>query len=503
MPWAEKVKMNLTRWNWLDEGIVPLLLATVRAAWIAPWLALIHRWFAPSQIAPVLPMWALIGFPFLAFTLARRLASPRQKGTVHTVSKTQRIIVAATGLSLLLILLWWHFARDLAPLWSPSWLITLGYGLTHWSTEVPVVGIALVVGVYLWLRGLLDAHDPLHHEDIWRAFLTGTLMLALYLWISPLSQTAASGISESIFLFFASGLAALAATNLKTASGWSLFGKNAGQIGANRYWLVSIALTILFLLGVGLLVGWLLAPDDVAWLLRGVGYVVGLIWQLFSWVILALSYVMFMVFYAIYRLIEPLLQNRGEEAEPQLQAPQPFPTQEAFQEAAESAAAIPEPFRWMALILVLIAIFVIFALVLRRLRSEQPNEAEEIRESIYSADLLQDQLASLWSRLRGGLRRATAPLFFDLSGEVDSRRTIRSIYQQLLQRAATVGSTRTTAQTPLEYRQFLRQRLSADVEIDTITAGYLEARYAETPPSPQTVAAVEEAWTHMKEPDQS
>ncbi len=491
--------MQSERWNWLDEGIVPLLSATLRAAWLWPWLALLHAWFSPSQIAPVLPFWALVALPFIVFTLTRRLVPRPTQGNVQNVSMTQRVIIAASGLLLLLLLLWWHFARDLYALWSPGWLYEIGYQLTHWWNELPVVGIALIAGVYLWLRGLFDARDPLHHEDIWRAFVVGAAALALHLWLNSATGSSVTGITGPIFLFFASGMAALATTNLKTASGWSLFGKNTGRIWANRYWLLSIGLTILALLALGLIIGWLLAPDDVAWLLRGVGFLFSLIWQVFSWVILGVSYVIFMAFYAIYRLIEPLLQNNGEESQVQIQAPQPFPTQEAMQEVTDAAAGVPEPFRWVALVLVLVVIFVIFVLVLRRLRSESPGEADETRESIYSADLLQDQLAALWSRLRGGFSRATAPLFYDLSGETDSRSAIRAVYQRLLLRAAEAGSVRAAAQTPLEYQRDLQRHLSAAAQLDTITRGYVEARYADTPPSPQMAAAVEEAWRQMAE----
>ena len=73
--------MQSERWNWLDDGVLPLLLAGMRAAWLWPWLALLHAWVAPSQPAPVLPLAALIGVPLLSFSLARRLIPPSRDPT--------------------------------------------------------------------------------------------------------------------------------------------------------------------------------------------------------------------------------------------------------------------------------------------------------------------------------------------------------------------------------------------------------------------------------------
>ena len=32
--------MKTQRWNWLDEGLLPVLLTLMRTAWLWPWLAL-------------------------------------------------------------------------------------------------------------------------------------------------------------------------------------------------------------------------------------------------------------------------------------------------------------------------------------------------------------------------------------------------------------------------------------------------------------------------------
>lgn len=494
--------MQSERWNWLDEGVVPLLLATMRAAWLWPWLALVHAWFAPSQPAPVLPLWALIGIPVLSSILTRRVLPPLGPDHREPPHRGIQIGIAATGILALVLVVWIHFYANRYPLWDTTWLLTAGRHLIYWGAELPVEAMTLVTGVVLWLRGVLDARTVRHHEDIWGTFVIGSILLALYLWIGQIDDRSLADATGWIFAFFASGMAALAITNLKTASGWSLFGRNAGRVQANRYWLLSILATIVGLLLLGLFIGWLLSPEDVVWVLDGIKLVFSLIGQVLYLIIMVVSYVLFMAAYFIYWLIQPLLAwLRGEEtAEPELQLPQAMATDEPFPQVTEAAASVPEPFRWMALVVIMLVVFVVFMLVLRRLRAAGEEEAEEIRESIYSSDLLQDQLAALWDRLQGRFQRGpSGPSFADLSGEPDSRRAIRALYQQVLTLADQRGAARPPQQTPHEYRPLLQKALvSSEASLATITDGYIQARYGDVPPPPEVVQRVRAAWAEVE-----
>ena len=135
-----------------------------------------------------------------------------------------------------------------------------------------------------------------------------------------------------------------------------------------------------------------------------------------------------------------------------------------------------------------------------RLRAAAEDEPEEIHESIYSNDLLQNQLAAFWQGLRnrfGG--EADGPAFADLTGENDTRRTIRAIYQRLLARAAAGGHPRPSAQTPLEYVPALQANWPQPADaVRVITDGYVEARYAADPPDAATAQAVAAAWAEIE-----
>jgi hypothetical protein len=492
--------MKMRSWNWLDEGLLPILMVLMRTAWLWPWLALLRAWFAPTQQAPVWPIWVLVGVPLLSFFLTERLLPERRDVAATQQVNRVQIGIAATGVILLLVLTWLHFYRMQFPIWSLDWVRALGFDLTDLRIELPVQILALVSGVYLWLRGVLDGREPIHHERVWGTFLAGVVGMALYLWLSRFGVGERMDMSPWLIVFFGCGMAALAVANLKIAGGWSPWRQRDSRIQANRYWLLSIAVTILGLLGLGIFLGWVVAPEEVAWLLDGMGVVLGWIGQVLSWIVLGVSFVLFWLIYPLYMFLQRLINNQPrEEPEREPQDNLPMPTPEAMQQITDPTQT-PEPFRWIGLAVVLLIVFVVFILVLRRLRAAAEEEPEEIHESIYSNDLLQNQLAAFWQGLRnrfGG--EADGPAFADLTGENDTRRTIRAVYQRLLARAAAGGHPRATAQTPLEYVPALQANWPQPADaVRVITDGYIEARYAADPPDAATAQAVAAAWAEIE-----
>ncbi|MCB0113752.1 MAG: DUF4129 domain-containing protein [Caldilineaceae bacterium] len=493
--------MKTQRWNWLDEGLLPALLVLMRTAWLWPWLALLRDWFSPTQPAPVWPLWVIIGLPLLSYLLTDRLLPPRRDIMEAQRVNAVQIALAVTGVLLLLVLTWLHFYQGRFPLWSPSWVLSLTYDVTEMEFELPVQILALCSGFYLWLRGVLDGRDAIHHEKVWGTFLAGVVMFALYLWLSRFgAANLRVDAAPWLIVFFAAGMSALAAANLNIAGGWSTWRRQDNRLQANRYWLLSIAVTIAGLLGLGILLGWLVAPDEVAWLLNGVGMVLGWIWQIFSWLLLGVSFVLFWLIYPIYLFLQSLINNQASEEPPrEAQEGLPTPTPEAIQQLTDPTQT-PEAFRWLGLVVVLLIVFAIFVLVLRRLRAASEEEPEEIHESIYSNDLLQDQLAAFWQGLRNRFGQgAIGPAFADLTGENDTRRTIRAVYQQVLARAQQSGHPRRSAQTPLEYAPELAETWPQPADaVRVITAGYVEARYGADPPDAATAQAVTAAWTEIE-----
>ena len=65
---------SLKRINWLDDLLLPLLLAVMRACWLGPWLGLLYYIFSNGLVVPTippLPGWLLTLVPLVSFGLAR------------------------------------------------------------------------------------------------------------------------------------------------------------------------------------------------------------------------------------------------------------------------------------------------------------------------------------------------------------------------------------------------------------------------------------------------
>ena len=366
----------------------------------------------------------------------------------------------------------------------------------------------LLVLIYLWLRGMLDAVKVLGHDDIWGAFVSGLVLLVLYLLLMTASGLPVpAGSINVIVLFFGVGMAALAFSSLKITVGLDralgLGQRRVSRTPAlSRYWLVSVVTTILVLLGLGLFIGFMLAPEQVASLLTLAGVVLSTLWRWISLVILAIGYVLFVIAYFIGLLLQPLIKwlmslLGGPQARQPQQPASPLPLLPSI---GNATATLPDAYRWIALAVFLLVVTVIFALVLRRLRASQTEEFDEERESILSMDLLQDQLAKLLQKLFGGLRTGAAfNPFLSLADESDTRRTIRGAYQALLAAATQQGQARPPGKTPHEYQQQLAEQLpEATTVLATLTEQYDHARYAAEPPTPEAADAAQQAWTQVE-----
>ncbi len=507
--------MRWRRWQWLDDSLLPLLLALLRFCWLWPWLGLLRAVLSPSFHQALLSPVLIIGLPVLSLTLARAVASQatepekRDAERLAGISVPARLGAALAGLAIIVLALWWQLYRTEFSLWDSAWLVMLGQALIHLNAnELPAPVLMLLALIYLWLRGLLDAMKVLGHDDIWGTFVAGIIMLVLYLVTMATNNFPVAAASLNlILLFFAVGLAALALSGLKITVGLDralgLGQRRTSKTPAlNRYWLLSVAVTVIVLLGLGLFVSLLIAPEQVATLLHLVTVVLSTIWGWISAILVAISYVLFVIGYFVAWLLQPLIRwlmslLAGNEKRQPIQVMSPLPPPQPL---STVAAVIPDAYRWIALGIFVLIILMIFALVLRRLWAAQTEETDEERESILSVDLLQDQLNRLWKKLFGGLRTVAAlSPFLSLAGESDTRRAIRTAYQNLLAAATELGQARPPEQTPREYQQQLADHLPETAAIlTTLTERYNYARYAEEPPAAEAVAEVEQAWEKVQ-----
>ena len=508
LPWEH------AEWSSIDGLLLPTLVGVMRLCWIWPWMLMLQGFLSHSVAAPLMPPLMLIALPVLSFTLTRwSMPTLTERRDIRRVNQVRQHI-ATGGFVALLFMMWLRFHRPDFGLWDLRWLVAAGYDLIYWDAvpvEIPGSLLFLLLGVFLWLRGALDGQSQFHHEEIWKAFLWGAAALGLFAWIMPPVGTGATGnpfhasggqptnLIGLLLLFSAAGMAGLGVANLRKSGGWRRSAR-MDRLRPNRSWLAGIGLTICVLLGVALLIGLLIQPEDAAILWRALGVIWGAISTALVWIITIIAYPIFIFVEFLARLLRSLFGEREQEQEP-VSNPGP-PELEPMPEMPERAVeAVPEPYRWVALLAIAVGVFIIFMLVLRQMRSRAENEADDVLESVLTANLLQAQLSELWARLRSRFGPAPEEMdpYLSLEGEIDTRRLIRAIYQRLLALAQTRTAARLQAETPYRYGNRLSDHPDFDDgPMQTITAAYTEARYGDEPPSQETAAQVQRAWQQIE-----
>ncbi len=488
--------MNWKRWNWVSEAMLPATLAVQRTCWLWLWLEFARRWLAPSYHRALLPASLILGLSLTSMATARWTPA----GT--RVLSRARLQTTLIGFGAILLVLWWQFYRGRYPLWNMRWMGILGTDLTHWGAVTPPLFIALVIAIYLWLRGLLDGRMPPIHDNVWGAFTTGFIMLVILVVVAMADRRGLpTGAEHVIVLFFATSMAALALSSLE-------MGRGVGRrrIGArlqlSRHWLVSMLSIILGLLGIGLAISALIAPADVARVLGWIGGVVNAIGRVIYTVIAFLSYLLYLILYPLFVILIPLVEWLAALLGKMfsLDSLQELEAEEL--DAPEQLMTLSEPARWALLIVTVLVLGLIFAMALQRVRLETEEEIEEERDLILSRELLRTQWKALWhrwiQRLRG-MRRTVLHPFLSLEDEIHTRRVIRAIYQALLATARDQGCPRRRGQTPIEYRRALARLLpGAQDALNAITDGYVHARYSPEPPTVEQMEGARRAWEEIQ-----
>jgi hypothetical protein len=489
--------MVWNRWNWLERSLLPLLVAVLRTFWLWPWLELLRHWLAPSQPGPLLPLFLMMGL-YLAglVTMRQALTSPRASIQV-------RLGVAVAGLVVIFVVLWWQFYRDQDHVWQAQWLSALGVELTHWNEEVPAPAIALLAGAYLWWQGMRDGRLTLQRDEIWAAFTLGFLGLAFAAIIVTAAGSALSLRLGNLTLFyFTAGLAALALSTVHTTHYDFIERTKEARLTPNRYWFMSVFSVIAALLTVGLVLSALITPEIVAQSLGWLVVILDLLRLALYYVLLIVSYLIFLILAPLLNGLRWLLRGTGEP-------PEPIRLTDLSQDMADlpqNTLALPPGFgeaaRWGGLVLLLVGLGIIFALALRRFWSGSDEEVEESRELIFSTDLLRAQLLAWWRKRLRQFQRRPGPVldpFLSLEQEARPRRKVRAIYQLFLKAAMARGQPRRQGQTPFEYEQMWAATLpEGQGALNNLTRAYSQARYAPDPLDLEEVERAHQAWADLQ-----
>jgi hypothetical protein len=214
--------------------------------------------------------------------------------------------------------------------------------------------------------------------------------------------------------------------------------------------------------------------------------------RLLFWVLVVVAFVIFSIVEFFARFFPK--GNSPQETSP-LQMPPNFAEQlkDLERQPASLSPEIYLIFQILAGVLIVAFVVLIFALAFRRFKTLLEEDVEETHETIFSFDLLKEQLARLFQRTSPAQDSAQPP-FVTIDGD-DPRAQIRRTYQAVLAWAITRAVPRAPGMTPNEYLRLMKAALPQHGELlSVITAAYLQARYC---PAPVSVARAEEvarAW---------
>jgi hypothetical protein len=471
-------------WRWFDPLrattvgqwlalVQPLLVAVVRTAWLAPWLAWLQALMVGGNIVPLLPWWMVLLAPLAGYGVAR-LA----QGQSLVVG---RLLVGGAGIG---VALGWAWLAAPGP-WDPVQLFA------PTNTNLPPVLFAVVGVALLWLRGVQESELNWNRQRIGRTFGLALAAWALLLLVDPSLAAAWAG---WLWLLLLAGLIGLALASLEQAR------RDGEQMGPalplHKAWLGSVLGVIGLLLVLGLLVAVWLTPDAVIALLQPLLWVLRIVGLAISYLFLGLSYLLFLALMPLFEWLRARMQANGREPPEQGTAMQEM--LEAV-EAGEGIALPPELatlLPWLGALALLLIVGLAAAFALRRNRPRPEPVSMEARESIFSMALLRDQLASLWKQRR---KAAEGP-FLSLAGEVGDRQAVRKLYQEFLAAQQAAGQARSPGETAVEYQRRLAGQLPAVTSaLVTLTTIYGQARYSNETLAHSALVSAEQAWELIRQ----
>ena len=476
----------MARARWIEAVFMPLVLTIIIVSWFSPALAWLLVSLQPDRLVAA-PTPLQLAVVLLASTLTTRLAL-----SGHLPRRRAWIVIGG------LIAIGWLSAVA----YRGASLLTYVQDLLNWGDAISPEFVIIIAAAMLWWRGILIGRSQaLVEEGLERTFLTGLSVLVLLLYFNHLAPHLASAdLLAAVLLFFAAALAMLMIVNIERAR---LHQSDPG-FQFNRHWVLTIVGVIAAILlgAVGLTS--LISPDTV----RAFGESLKPLIATVGGVLLS---VLLFVADIIARLIEPLipllqglinlllnalervvlfLQDLGL----QLNLDRTFDSVREFLDS--STFQMITRGTLVTIVLIGFALAVIYALVRSGLLARR--NFEETRESVASRELLLSQIKQLFRRLRP-TRQPERGLYLALSGD-DARRVVRQAYQDFLEWARVRVRPRVPHQTPDQYAARLIKLSPAQQEpLETLTALYLRARYADAEMTPAEAQAALAVLDHLQQ----
>jgi hypothetical protein len=222
----------------------------------------------------------------------------------------------------------------------------------------------------------------------------------------------------------------------------------------------------------------LLGPNALQFLVTLAGQVLRLVGIALGYLAYGIFYLLYQVIRAVYYLLELIFGDLSFERPEQPQQPGGFGGQEPIQPGEPAQPwAHAELIRWVLLIVAILLVgLIIFRIRRRATIAADANAVDESRESVFSSNLLKDQLRGLFRR---GQRGPGGPHELDLDRPPT---TVRETYQYFSVLAERQAVGRLDAETPEDFARRLRAAWpGTGDDLTHLTRAYQSVRYGTAP----------------------
>jgi hypothetical protein len=474
--------IDRARVNWRRE-LLYLGLAAMECCWLYPWQTLFLGYRGRTQR---IPMVGLLAIMMLALYLTRLF---NQSSVSLGVQRTVTLVIALSSTLLLLKLrVYSNYAvTDL------SWLSRLAREMADILQRVPVSLIVLLIGLYLWWRGIEIAQKSLSLESVGFSFRLGIIAF-LWLYLARVLFFAADALPYPL-LYFLVGLIAVGLARVEEVS-QSRAGIRSPFNGA---WMGILGGSALVVSALSLIAVNLFSFRNIAALLTALR-------PLAQWIALVTRPLQALVAWLLQLILRFFIDafsrflGSSESPESSTWGELDELLQEWQQRPAQSPPLIWTIIQWTAIGLGFLLLLALLALSIGRVRRALQESRSAEHESVWDAESaakdIRDTVGDRWKRWREELLARLARL----RGEEYSLASIRKTYASLARLAAASGYPRQDAETPYEYISALQRAFPAsEAEIQLITNAYVRVHYGERSFSPEYVQQVRDAWLKIRE----
>jgi hypothetical protein len=463
--------------SWFTVTLLSLIV--LELSWSVPWFQLLTGVNASGSS---LRAYLVFGLTLvLAFGVSQAAAMLRLRQRVHLLLLAVFLTVNILGAFILL---------KPGPAFDAALPESVAGSSQSFQTSSSVWVIVLFVFLGWW-RGVGLAKNGLGPGHVLARVRAGMVMIFIYGLVGSSRSTGPNYVH--FFLFIIAALLAMVGARLSTLH--RLRGGRSSPL--DPFWVAGMGATVAVLVGLAGVAAAVARGPLSDLISRTTNAFIEWTTQLFVYF---LAPVLSIAIWAMDRFLNWLEQSAPPEA---AQHPQvaPSPYEEFLQQIRETPPTgwADELFVWVRTVLIVVLVLVFLWLLLSRLRgihvSGSRREYEE-RESMLGKEAIAGKLRSAFRR---GLNSALDRLWFlsDRDRWLAASR-IRSVYAQLMELSSSLGKTRPTSVTPLEFLPALKELFpSLDAELETITHAYVRVRYGELPETRKEIESVEYAWSRV------